>query len=594
MSEPPEIVRTTNQAAHWFRALRPLFLWGLLVGLALVYFAHRRLSEQTHLRFSASLNGQAVDWETSAFLDGLRVSPGDRVPIGWHTFSLSHPKAESFASKFFVWYGDHNLGKIALKRARGTLVIEANPPAPLLTIRGSEFERQLIKSSGTNFSVPTDHYFVKAEYPHWSKVQEALIPQGGSSTTRFAPPLGSLEVTSSHPETAFRLLGSDGQTIESGNLPCTLADLPEGSYKLLARHSSDEREQPLQVKRGETNTARVEFVYGAARFETKPVSASVTGADGREFGRTPVLLPELQPGLWKFAVRQEGYEPVLVELEIVANQTNAFSTNLVSTTYLLAVKAARDYLAAGDSGRALESALEALRVSPDDSAANALKRQASGLENVRLAKALAATYHYNEAIKKLESALESLPENKEARHLLDDYKKAESEAAAELRERWSRRGRELFNSVVRQHDGADLFQTLEYKSKKSIWDVQSDIVGALSKGEPAFKVLQPASDVPDAFVLDATYDIPFLATTSGRRECLIVITKIAEAETEVLAKVVEYQAEPKWPPGATLLTPPVITYVPAHQARITMSDSFKAKVQKGIANATARLEQALR
>src|ERR1039458_6135892 len=59
--------------------------------------------------------------------------------FGSHTFQVTHPKGEIFSTNWFNWYGEYNLGKIDLKRTKGTLAIAVDPPAPLLSIRGPEW-----------------------------------------------------------------------------------------------------------------------------------------------------------------------------------------------------------------------------------------------------------------------------------------------------------------------------------------------------------------------------------------------------------------------------------------------------------------------
>src|SRR6184192_3300436 len=155
-----------NGIRHWLRVLRPLFWWALFVLFLFGVRTHQQLSERTKLLFSASLQGRSVSDEVSAQIDGKPILSGSRVAIGRHTFTISHPKAETFSTNVFLWYGPHQLGEIDLRRGTGLLSVEVTPPARLLTIRGPEFELMLTNSPGVTSSVPTDAYVIEATYAH--------------------------------------------------------------------------------------------------------------------------------------------------------------------------------------------------------------------------------------------------------------------------------------------------------------------------------------------------------------------------------------------------------------------------------------------
>src|SRR5216684_4203654 len=70
---------------HWSQGLRPLWWWLLLVLVLFGIRTHQRLSEETRLDFSLSLQNRSVLREASAGLDGQPVASGERVRIGWHT-----------------------------------------------------------------------------------------------------------------------------------------------------------------------------------------------------------------------------------------------------------------------------------------------------------------------------------------------------------------------------------------------------------------------------------------------------------------------------------------------------------------------------
>ena len=91
-------------------------------------------------------------------LDNKPVTSGDRLPIGWHKFNVSHPKAKSFSTNLFIWYGEHNLGEIALtKRQTGTVSVSQPVRRPPYD-SGPEILGGLDKQSGSDVLGPNDSY----------------------------------------------------------------------------------------------------------------------------------------------------------------------------------------------------------------------------------------------------------------------------------------------------------------------------------------------------------------------------------------------------------------------------------------------------
>ncbi|HTQ50952.1 MAG TPA: hypothetical protein VMJ12_09600, partial [Candidatus Acidoferrales bacterium] len=106
--------QSENRFRYILRVLRPLLWWLILVLALFAIRTHQRLLEQTRLRFSVTLQGQPVD--ALATLDGTLAFSNQKIPLGGHIFSITCPKAESFTTNLFIWYGPHDLGRIKLKR----------------------------------------------------------------------------------------------------------------------------------------------------------------------------------------------------------------------------------------------------------------------------------------------------------------------------------------------------------------------------------------------------------------------------------------------------------------------------------------------
>jgi hypothetical protein len=377
-----------NRVRHQLRILRPLFWWLLLVLVLFGIRTHQRLMEKTRLDFVVTLQGQPTGATTT--LDGKPAVSGQNISLGNHIFVVTHPKGEPFSTSWFGWYGEHDLGTIDLKRAKGTLTVTADPPAPLLFISGPEWSVTLTNSSGLTTSVPTDQYTVGSRYAHWESANDVTVSAGSTATWRITPRLSAVKLSCNQSDATFQLLTLDDRQIETGSFPFLIPELPEGSYRLISQHHGRQHNRTLAITAGVTNEHPVEFLYGAAVLETEPAGADVQDSIGLYRGVTPLNLRELLPGTLQLTLHRGGYEPVPVLLTITANETTTFRTNLVSTGYTGAMKSAQQYMNASDYNRALQAAGDALVAKPGDAEAIALQREATGLGQLQKAKTLAA------------------------------------------------------------------------------------------------------------------------------------------------------------------------------------------------------------
>ena len=212
---------------HWLRALRPLLWWAGFVLLLFAYHTHQRLLEQTRINFTVDLEGKPVGYEASATLDGLRLAGGERVSLGKHQFAVSHQKAEPFSTNLFIWYGQHDLGAISLKRLRGVLALKIEPPAARVSVVGPESSLTLTNSAGFTSSVPTDVYRIDAHWANHDETKQLTVTSGTTSSLRLAPPLGTVTLESD--PAGATVTGSDGRTL--GTTPLTLAELRPRVWK---------------------------------------------------------------------------------------------------------------------------------------------------------------------------------------------------------------------------------------------------------------------------------------------------------------------------------------------------------------------------
>jgi hypothetical protein len=240
--------------------LRPLLWWLILVLVLYGIRTHQRLMETTRLVFTVTMQGRP-HYEASTTFDGKPIVSGQKIPLGNHTFAVSLPKGEPFSTNLFIWYGEHNFGKIDLKRTMGMLTVSADPPADWLVIRGPEWSVTLTNSSGLTQSVPTDAYEIEADYPHWTKTYSANVFANQTANCAIAPHFGGLKLGCNQSDATFQLQTADVQPVSDGILPATISELPAGDYKLTATHHGHQQTETLTVKADTTTPAQFDFNY---------------------------------------------------------------------------------------------------------------------------------------------------------------------------------------------------------------------------------------------------------------------------------------------------------------------------------------------
>ena len=319
--------------------------------------------------------------------------------------------------------------------------------------------------------------------------------------------------------------------------------------------------------------------------------------NGRSLGETPITLSEMVPGNWTFTLQRPGYQTLQVSLDLKANQTITISTNLLSETYLHALTAARQYMAAVDYEHALQAAEDALAARPGDADATMLQREATGLGDLQRAQAMGKKGDYIGGDKQLTAALQFLPDNTEIKGLLADFKL--HEPAQLERERIERlnRPRKVFNDTLKNYPDAALFEEHELTTSKPYDAIATAIARALKSGQPSFQITGNTSPQSETSVIEAAYEIEgFLGagTTSGQRRCIIVCGQSKDDETQIYFKVLEYKAKTsiKFSIANILNTATTanVNYTAIHPTRIQMTDALQAQLTNGVHIVTERIQ----
>jgi len=537
-----------NRIRRSLRVLRPLFWWLLLVLVLYGIRTHQRLMEQTRLTFSVSLEGQTLYSDATPTFDGKPAFSGELISLGSHTFTVTHPKGETFSTNLFTWYGGHDFGRIVLKRAKGTLVIQSNPRAARLIVLGPEFTKTLTNSTGGTLLVPSDSYAIEATYSFSEQRDNAVVSANGISIVRIAPRFGTVHIASSHSNTTYRLAGKGNSVWVSGELPGTIGELPVGDYEVMAERRGERQTKALWVSTGRTNEAFFKYEYGAVTLESDPTGATVLESNGHPLGTTPLTVLELRPGACQFSLQLEGFEPAMAALDVITDQTNRFEANLVSRSYTAALGAAQRYFAAGQFEQAAESAGEALKHKAGDAAAISLQREGTGFSHLALARMDEQRGDFTAGIMEANAALESIPDNADAKQLLSDLESRqrqredlEARQLAEKRVTEERRKRidevrSRLDIESQRYDSMNSYARHELMATNAVKKIGEVVQDEMRNRPPVFEISRYDWLQSNTFLIDANQNLP-----DGSRQCVVVGAQISQNETLICFKVIESQ-----------------------------------------------------
>jgi tetratricopeptide (TPR) repeat protein len=589
---------------YWWRVLRPLFAWLLLVLALFAIHQHQLAMERTRIFFSVTMYETNVLNDAVATLDGRKVMNGGKISLGSHHLTITQPKAETFTTNFSGWYGPHDVGRINLKRAMGTLKVTAEPAAKEISIAGPEFSLTLNDSTGTNLVVPTDAYRVSAKFTRCWSALDYQVTEGKTTACAFDPQLGAISVTCNKEPAIYELQGTNGIVVEKGDVPTVVTQVPSGQYSVLVTYHNHALKQEITVSANETNDVPFNFAFGAVRFESTPPGASVYSTNGDYLGTTPVVVTELPPSTAEYRLQLNGYDATTVSVTVEKDQTNAANATLVSLSYLGSMRTARQDMAAGNYRNALNSIEQALVAKPGDADALNLQKTAKAREMVQEAKELASRQDYSAAGKKLQGVLAILPDDVEATSLQSSYKSREAEqqksnaerqqadtaASAEKQSVERVNGpEEYFAKLMGETPNSADFVEHRMKASGNAADLRSKIADALSKSVLLkFTIEQNEEPFPGGFFIQGK-----MSMLDGFRRCFIVGGQTADGEVNIVFKVMEYTWPPDMALGALISRPSDDKAIPLDQSNVSPSVK-KSRAELGVKIVGERIQQAIR
>ena len=165
-------------------------------------------------------------------------------------------------------------------------------------------------------AVTTGKYEVTARRGDWELRDTIEIKRGETARKMFAFLNATLNVTS-EPNGAEIFVGGAPR----GKTPLRI-EVPARPHELIARFGGwpDER-QTIDAKPNQENSAQFVFANGSIKITSAPGGANVL-SNGRELGRTPLVIEEVKPGKVDYELRLAGYKPAVVTGEVAPQQSS--------------------------------------------------------------------------------------------------------------------------------------------------------------------------------------------------------------------------------------------------------------------------------
>jgi hypothetical protein len=186
-----------------------------------------------------------------------------------------------------------------------TATVETDPPGAMVLL-GDRMKRSPARFE----DVEPGKYVLRVMQQDFEPIETRIELGSGQA---FAPPRfelqrskGSVHFASQPDGVEFELARND-VVVQRGKTPAILRDLAAGAYDVVAKRGDAELHEKVAIKRGEMTTKIFEFAEGSVKIISAPGGAQVL-QDGREMGRTPLLLEDVKPGPVNYELRLDGFK----------------------------------------------------------------------------------------------------------------------------------------------------------------------------------------------------------------------------------------------------------------------------------------------
>ncbi|MEO7297429.1 MAG: hypothetical protein ABI042_02490 [Verrucomicrobiota bacterium] len=215
------------------------------------------------------------------------------------------------------------------------------------------------------------------------------------------------------------------------------------------------------------------------------------------------------------------------------------------------------------------------------------------MSNLVAAEELGKKANYLAGIQKLTQAIEALPDNEEAKRLLAEFERLKSGQIEKIRVERLNRPKKTFDEILASVPNSELFESHEFKSSRPFAEIETAICAEFQSRQPAYKLNRHPSPNPETFYIDAVQELStLLATSAGRRQCVIAGGQSKDDETRIFFKIVEYKTEAqiKFSFGNLLGTPGLVNFVPIHSSRGALTEKLQTRITEGVSNVTAIIQ----
>ena len=261
--------------------------------LATSHFWHL---SNTVLLFSIAVDGkeQLLAKMDSITLDGLPFKSGDNIKLGPHRLVIALEDFEPFQKKFWTFYGQNQLGSLAVEPSTGALSVAVSPTPAKIILRRNNQELFQGDAPLKIDKLKVGDYSILIRRGQYQQVGNVQIIRHQLTVTNITLDLGGARLSSEPPDAEFRLSGNNLHW--EGNLPTELENVPSGNYQFTVTRKGWVQEKLVSVVRGKLLEAKVEFPYGTIEVQSNP-SGLVLSANGQEMGKAPMTMREVKPGL---------------------------------------------------------------------------------------------------------------------------------------------------------------------------------------------------------------------------------------------------------------------------------------------------------
>ena len=273
------------------------------------------------VRLGAARGAVAIDTDPPGamlVIEGkMKRSPAkfDDLKAGGHSVRVMLPNYEPAVKTFDVQpNAELALPRLALQHSRGALALECPQSGATFELRqGAE----LVKAGAfpANLeALPTGEYTLVARFGGREKSDRVEIPRGDTVRHGVVFASGKVSIASQPPGAEISV---DGQSAGAAPLELSLA---EGEHEVIAKYRHwPEQHRTVRADAAQAGEARFDFMRGSVKITSAPGGATIL-AEGREIGRTPTIVEDVEPGAVRYELRLAGYQPLAESTEVAPGE----------------------------------------------------------------------------------------------------------------------------------------------------------------------------------------------------------------------------------------------------------------------------------